>query len=90
VTTLEGAGLATQPYHATVPSFGVWGYVLAKKHAFDAPTTVAIDGLRYLTSDVLPGLFRFAPDMDRVPVDENRLNDQRLVRYYEREWSALN
>ena len=31
--TMAAAGLAVQPYHVTVPSFGVWGYVLARGQA---------------------------------------------------------
>ena len=31
VTTIEAAGLATAPYHAHVPSFGEWGFVIASR-----------------------------------------------------------
>lgn len=85
VRTMEEAGFVVRPYHAFVPSFGEWGYALASHHAVPIPTR-APDGLKYLTSSSLPSLFDLAPDMAAVPVEANRLNNQRLVRYYEEEW----
>jgi predicted membrane-bound spermidine synthase len=35
-------------------------------------------------------LFAFPRDMARLEVEPNRLHTQALVRYYEREWAALN
>jgi spermidine synthase len=84
--TIEAAGFATRPYHAAVPSFGEWGWVLAAPRPFEAPSRV-IAGLRFLSDATLPALFSFGPDMARwaeAPV--NRLHDQALVRTYESEW----
>jgi spermidine synthase len=90
VKTLETAGLRTNPYHLYVPSFGEWGFVLAGRGApYVMPTTLP-SGLRYLTLRELPQLFSFAADMQPVPAEANRLNDQALVRYYEQEWSRIN
>lgn len=83
--TMRAAGLYTQPYHANVPSFGEWGFVLARKVPFDPPSALSIDGLRYLDDATLRTLFVFPPDMDRVDVEPNVLNEQTLVRYYDRE-----
>jgi spermidine synthase len=85
VRTLEAAGFFARPYHAFVPSFGEWGYVLGTHVEAPLPAR-APDGLRYLTSASMPSLFDLAPDMGPVPVDLNRLNNQMLVRYYEEEW----
>lgn len=85
--TLEEAGFHTWPYHVYVPSFGEWGFVLAGK-AWSPPERLP-DGLRFLTTSVLPELFHFPADMQRVPAEVNRLNDQVLVRYYEEEWRAI-
>lgn len=90
VTTMEAAGLAIAPYHATVPSFGVWGFVLARKTPFLPPTVlpeVLAAKMRYLTDDVLASLYAFSPDMARVPASVNRLDNQVLVRLYEAESS---
>ena len=85
VRTIEAAGFVARPYHAFVPSFGEWGYVLASLGAIEIPHS-APEGLRWLTSASMPSLFDLAPDMGPVPVDVNRLNNQMLVRYYEEEW----
>lgn len=90
VRTMEETGLFTRPYHAFVPSFGEWGYVLASDQPFDIPTRVAVDGLSWLTDALLPTLFVFSADMERLPVEVNRLNNQILVQYYEQEWKRWN
>lgn len=87
---MRAAGLHVAPYHVSVPSFGEWGFVLAKKRPFDAPDRVGVVGLRYLSDDELRAIFVFPRDMEELPVEENRLNDQALVRYYEEEWARWN
>jgi spermidine synthase len=86
--TLQAAGLAVRPFHVAVPSFGEWGFVLARAVPFDVPRHVP-DGLRYLSDAVLPGLFEFGPDLARVPAEVNRLDNQVLVHYYEAEWRRV-
>jgi spermidine synthase len=88
VQTMRATGLYTLPYHALVPSFGEWGYVLAKKHPLTAPTAVTLPRLRYLDADSLRALFLFSPDMGPLEVEPNRLNNQLLVQYYEQDWAA--
>lgn len=87
--SIAAAGFSTHPYHTLVPSFGEWGYVLASPTPFDVPTRVEVPDLRFLTSELLPTLFVFGADTGPLPVDVNRLNDQRLVHYYDREWGAI-
>jgi spermidine synthase len=87
VETMRTVGLSVRPYHSLVPSFGEWGYVLAMKHPFDQPSEVTLSGLRYLDADSMRALFLFSPDMGPLPVEPNRLNNQRLVQYYEQDWS---
>jgi spermidine synthase len=72
-----------------VPSFGEWGFVIAGTVPYQPPHTLP-DGLRYLTVAGVPALFDFPADMQPVPAEPNRLNNQVLVRYYEREWAAIN
>lgn len=86
--TMKQAGLKTYPYHAYVPSFGEWGYVLAGKRAYEPPRDLPA-GLKFLTAQMLPQLFQFPADMGPVAAEPNRLNDQILVRYYEREWREV-
>ncbi len=89
VRTMEAAGFQVRPYHATVPSFGVWGYALASltKLNTNAPhLDPAIKNLRFLNNDVLENLFLLPVDLQPVEVDVNRLDNQSLVRYYDEEW----
>jgi len=85
VATLEAAGLQTAPYHALVPSFGEWGYVLAAREAYSPPPAIPIP-TRFLQAANLPTLFDFPADMSRVPAEPNRLDSQNLVRIFEEEW----
>ena len=84
--TLKSVGLKTVPYHAYVPSFGEWGFVLGTKGDFEAPETFP-DGLRFVSSGTVKNLLHFPEDMvARIP-EVNKLNNQILVRYFEHEWS---
>jgi len=88
VTTLESVGLKTAPYHANVPSFGEWGYVIAGRRPYRQPEELP-PGLRFLTRESLAQLFEFPRDMARVPAEVNRLSNQVLVTTYEREWGKV-
>jgi spermidine synthase len=88
VATIEAAGLQATPYHAHVPSFGEWGFVIASRRPWRLPDTLP-DGLRFLTLPALPQLFEFPRDMARVPAEVNRLSNQVLVTTYEREWGKV-
>lgn len=89
--TLRQAGFSTLPYHVYVPSFGEWGFTLASpanaalspRQPLDLP-----NDLRFLTSEIFASSLRFPPDMAKLPVQANRLNNQILVRYFEEEWNA--
>lgn len=86
--TLRGTGFKTRPYHVYVPSFGEWGFILASFEPL-RETERLPEGLRYLALSTLRGLYEFPPDMDRVPVEINRLNNQALVRYFEEDWAKV-
>jgi spermidine synthase len=88
VETMKAAGFAVAPYHVYVPSFGEWGYVLGTHHGWRAPNRLP-EGLRFLTAAHIPAMFAFPPDMGPVEAEVNRLNDQALVRYYDREWREI-
>ena len=86
--TLEAVGLTTTAYHAHVPSFGEWGFILASRRPYQAPRGLP-DGLRFLNLAGLPSLFDFPPDMSRVPTEPNRLSNQVLVQTFEQEWGKV-
>jgi spermidine synthase len=85
VRTLEAAGFVVKPYYTAVPSFGLWGFALASASPFEIPTKPP-DGLRFLDEQTLAAMFRLSKDIEPVPVEINRLDNQALVRYYEGEW----
>jgi spermidine synthase len=85
IRTMEAAGLHVRPYQTTVPSFGVWGFALARQQAFEKPRHVRV-AARFLDDPTLAAMFVFPRDMNAVPVEINRLDNQMLVRYYEEEW----
>jgi spermidine synthase len=89
IKTLESVGFIVKPYETTVPSFGIWGYALAKLEPFDVPKVPETIDLKFLNSETMTSMFEFSSDTS-LPKDEeieiNRLDNQALVRYYESEW----
>ena len=89
VKTLETVGFTVRPYQTTVPSFGIWGYALAKLQPFDQPTKPppGIE-LHFLNDNSFASMFEFSGDTSRPDedIEVNRLDNQALVRYYEAEW----
>ena len=88
VQTIESVGLTATPYHAHVPSFGEWGFVIASRRPWHLPTALP-DGLKFLNLQTLPLLLDFPQDMARVPAEVNRLSNQVLVTTYEQEWGRV-
>ena len=87
VRTIEAAGFAVKPYYTAVPSFGIWGFALARTSAFDAPIHAPQKtDLRFLDDTAMSAMFALSADLAPVPVEINRLDNQALVRYYESEW----
>ncbi len=86
VRTMEAAGFHVRPYHTAVPSFGVWGFALARRTPFDLPQSAPTIALRFLNAEVMRAMFILPADIAAVPVEINRLDNQALVRYYESEW----
>jgi spermidine synthase len=91
VQTIESAGLSTAPYHAHVPSFGEWGFIVAARRPFSpqVQTNALPTGLQFLNAANVPTLFDFPLDMARVPAGVNRLSNQLLVGTFEQEWGKV-
>jgi len=88
VATVEAVGLTATPYHAHVPSFGEWGFVLMGRRPWQPPRALP-PGLRFLTVEGMPALLQFPPDMARVAAQPNRLSNQLLVHTFEEEWGKV-
>lgn len=84
--TLKEAGFNTWPYHAYVPSFGEWGYILAGKRPNFIPPSKYSVPMRFLDAESTRLMFSFPDDMKPIPVEPNRLNNQSLVHYFEQDW----
>jgi len=89
IKTLEAAGFTVKPYQTTVPSFGIWGYALAKLQPFDPPQKPppGIE-LHFLNDQSFASMFDFSSDtsLPNEEIEVNRLDNQASVRYYEEEW----
>lgn len=86
VHTLQAVGFHAVPYHRLVPSFGEWGFVLARRRAFEPPLPPSS---AFVETDAWHAWFTFPEDMAEVPTDTNRINTQKLVAYYLNEWGRL-
>ncbi len=88
IKTLEASGFVVKPFQTTVPSFGVWGYALAKMQPFDAPAKPPAVEMKFLNQTSFASMFEFPTDMlpPEGEIEINRLDNQALVRYYETEW----
>lgn len=89
IKTLQAVGFYVKPYNVTVPSFGIWGYALAKLQPFEAPTKLNEHvSLKFLNESTLRTMFEFSSDISEPSeeIEVNRLDNQALVKYYEEEW----
>lgn len=82
VQTLTTAGLVVAPYHAYVPSFGDWGFVLAAPRPLPSLRLTVSVPTRFLTSETLPTLFVFGQDVQAVPVEPSTLDQPFVLRYH--------
>ena len=82
IKTLEAAGFSVKPYQTTVPSFGIWGYALAKLQPFETPTKLPENiELKFLNDQTFASMFEFSADTDLPKNEEieiNRLDNQAL------------
>jgi spermidine synthase len=95
VTTLESVPapdrrdvmLDVLPYHAYVPTFGDWGFVMASPRRMHWDSIDVKRDARFLNADALSTLTQFPPDIARLDVDINTVQSHVLPRYYELGWS---
>ncbi|UWQ28202.1 polyamine aminopropyltransferase [Leisingera sp. M523] len=81
-----GEGLQVLPYHAYVPSFGDWGFVLATPQA-PRPRELALPaGLKFLNAAVWQAAQVFGDDTGPVEVEINSLQSHALAGYYQDGW----
>jgi spermidine synthase len=85
--TLSQAGFTHRyPYHAYVPSFGDWGFILASQDAIDKESMSIDVKTKYLDHDVLQTLFIFEKDLLVSDVRASTLDDPVVLNHYLRSW----
>src|SRR5689334_4892659 len=81
VSTIQSAGYAATPYHVYVPTFGDWGFAVARPGDI-APTPKVPDNappLRFLNQHVLDAATVFSDDVRPRPLEPSTLDNPRIV-----------
>ncbi|MED4400442.1 polyamine aminopropyltransferase [Metabacillus fastidiosus] len=93
--TVKEAGLFTENLHVDIPSFGDWGFVLARRESFKLEEAEISTETKFLTNDVLKSLTSFGKDIDQKITDEkgnpvsleiNTLMRPIILEKYEKAW----
>jgi spermidine synthase len=81
ISTITAAGYAVTPYHVYVPTFGDWGFALARRGG--TPPRPALPSsappLRFLDPSVLDAATVFSPDVQPRPLEPSTLEHPRIV-----------
>lgn len=89
-TTIRSVGFNTIPYYNTVPSFGIWGYILCSKQESYELKRILPQGLKFYNADQFSLMRNFPSDMKaNKKLDVNKLNNQILVSTFEEEWNKF-
>lgn len=80
--TLGAVFTHTLSYHTALPSFGIWGYNMARNEA-PMPTSFSIDTpTRSITSETMIAALQFDKDMSRIDAPVNSIMEPRLYQLY--------
>ena len=81
VSTIAAAGLAVTPYHVYVPTFGDWGFTLARRGATAPVPTMPKDAppLRFLNQRVLDSATVFEGDVAPQQMAPSTLENPRIM-----------
>lgn len=69
--TIEATNLYTENFQVDIPSFGNWGFVLAKREPIDLSNVQIEKQTKFLTSEVMRSLTNFGKDIDENIYDKN-------------------
>ena len=91
-TELPEAGLQSLPYHANIPSFGEWGFVMGTKRPVEPERLSVSVQTRFLDTETLHAMFAFGKDIQQpeTVLNINRLEHPVLYTYYEKGWQTFN
>lgn len=84
VTTGTGeAKLHVSPFQTTVPTFGIWGFVIATRKPHDITKIKLNVPTRYLSPKILSGMFDIPKDIGEIETPITTLKDAAVHRLYE-------
>lgn len=81
VSTIASAGFAVTPYHVDVPTFGDWGFALARRGTEPPTPTMPRDTppLKFLDQRVLDAATVFSSDIAPMTLEPSTLDHPRVV-----------
>lgn len=88
VATIRSMGFDAAPYHAYVPAFGEWGFVVFSMSPLDFDRVEPRPGARFLDAAQLGAMRSFPPDMAPVPTEVSTLDQPRVFRFYREGWQT--
>ncbi len=74
------------PYHAYVPSFGDWGFVMASQQPIEASDIHINVPTQFLDDTISEQAFTFEKDLLVENIQYNTLDQPKLLHYYLEEW----
>jgi len=87
--TIAAAGFNTvKPYHALVPSFGDWGFVMARVGSQPFSVERNMNNTRFLNNDMLIAMSTFSRDQMLTNIEVNSLDKPLLLQYYLEGWKT--
>lgn len=79
------------PYHAWVPSFGDWGFNMARAEPINTDTlTITAQNTKFLDGDSVASMLYFPRDVRERETKLNRLIEPTLLSYYLTDWQRHN
>lgn len=89
-TTLKYAGFGfTYPFHINIPSFGNWGFIIAKNHPRFNDTLRQDISYDFLEDEMLEHIFYFPKDIRSENIEANHLDKPIILEYYLDHWQSL-
>ena len=88
-TLLQSGFQHTYPYRINVPSFGNWGFIIAKQNPLDFKFDSSIQ-TRFLEEDSFNHIFYFPKDTRVRDIIPNNIDKPILMDYYLDHWRNLN
>lgn len=88
--TLKDAGFEyIYPYHINIPSFGNWGFTMAKNHPRFVDTLRADIDYKFLETEMYDHMFYFPKDVRTGDIEANQLDRPIILDYYLDHWHSL-